>query len=68
MGSTFKFELSQEAEILVSGEKGQIIARAEYLDSAPQYLLRYKNGQRVAIESWWSESALLPVLNVADQD
>ena len=45
-------------KITVSGEHGNIIARAEYVDTTPQYLLRYKCGDGRAVESWWGESAI----------
>lgn len=57
--STFKFELSTEVEIIVSGETGEVIGRAEYLHTnEPSYLLRYAGADGRAVETWWSESAL----------
>jgi len=58
MGPTFKFQLGEGVVIVVSGERGNVIARAEYLNCDPQYLVRYKAGDGRAIESWWSEDAL----------
>jgi hypothetical protein len=59
MGPTFKFELGQEVAIVVSGENGNVIGRAEYLNADPSYLVRYKAGDGRAIESWWSQDALI---------
>lgn len=53
-----KFELKQTVTIAASGERGEVIGRAEYVTSEPQYLLRYKCADGRAVESWWAESAL----------
>jgi hypothetical protein len=54
----FKFENRQKVEIVVSGEFGEIIGRAEYPVQEDKYLIRYKNANGVATENWWSESAI----------
>lgn len=54
----FKFNLGQEVVIQVSGERGQVIGRAEYLNSENQYWVRYKRADGTATEAWWHESAL----------
>lgn len=56
----FNFKLGDSVQIGVSGETGEVIARAEYTNSDPQYLVRYKNGQGCVIESWWMQDALFP--------
>jgi hypothetical protein len=56
--SAFKFNLDQQAQITISGETGQIIARAEYTTGTQSYLLRYKCADGRAIEAWWNEDAL----------
>lgn len=53
-----KFELGAEATIVVSGEKGLIVARCERLDSQTQYQIRYKAADGRACETWWDENAI----------
>ncbi|PYJ07655.1 MAG: hypothetical protein DMF06_15085 [Verrucomicrobia bacterium] len=54
----FKFELGQIAVIAESGEKGKVVARAEYLECPPSYLMRYQQATGSAVEIWWTEAAL----------
>ena len=54
----YKFKLGQQASIAVSGETGQIIARAEYTTGTNSYLLRYKSADGRAVEAWWNEDAV----------
>ena len=54
---TFTYELRQYVKLAHSKEAGQIVARAEYLDSNDQYLLRYKDATGRQVENWWSEAA-----------
>lgn len=54
----FKFALNQTVVIVVSGETGDIIGRAEYMCCNPSYLIRYKANDGRAVEAWWSEEAL----------
>jgi hypothetical protein len=54
----FRFPLGYEVRIVASGERGEVIGRAEYEACENQYLLRYKAADGRAVESWWSESAL----------
>lgn len=56
----FKFNLRQVVVIDESNERGTIIARAEFIHSENSYLVRYCNGQGVAVEAWWTEGALSP--------
>lgn len=58
MESNFKYQLGTCVEIVVSGEQGNIIARAEYQHAENRYLVRYSSGDRRAVEVWWNESAL----------
>jgi hypothetical protein len=53
-----KFELKQTLTITASGERGEVIARAEYATAEPSYLLRYKCADGRAVEAWWTESSL----------
>ena len=45
----FHFELGDTVVIDASGEKGEVIGRAEYIASSNQYYVRYKNAQGVAV-------------------
>jgi len=54
----FKFDLSSEVKIQVSGEVGTVIGRAEYSGCENNYQVRYKCADGRAVESWWAESAL----------
>ena len=54
-----KYELLQAVTIASSGEQGEVIARAEYAHSEPNYLVRYKCADGRAVESWWGESTLI---------
>ena len=56
--SEFKYALKQHVFIVVSKEHCLVIGKAAFTESENQYYLRYKNGQGVAVESWWNESAL----------
>ena len=55
---TFKHNLGAMVFIKASYEQGEVIGRAEYTNSEPTYLVRYKDGTGCAVEKWWSESAL----------
>lgn len=54
----FKFELNQPVAIAQSGEQGKVIARAEYVEAPPSYLIRYRRADGCASEVWWSETVL----------
>jgi hypothetical protein len=56
---TFTFDLHDRLEIVASGQKGEVIARAEYANGEACYLLRYCAGNGDAVEHWWAESALI---------
>lgn len=47
------FPLGATARVICSGETGEIVGRAEYTQSAPQVLLRYKAADGRAVEAWW---------------
>lgn len=53
----FSHDLGEQVE-LESGEKGVIIARAEYQESEPSYLIRYVAADQRLTESWWSGRAI----------
>jgi hypothetical protein len=54
----FRFGLGATPCITVSGEVGLVVARAEYVNAEPSYLLQYRRNDGVADEQWWRESAL----------
>lgn len=55
-----KYALNQNVTIAASGEKGEVVGRAEYSNSEATYRVRYKAADGRAVESWWDESALAP--------
>lgn len=55
----FSFDLHSRVRLVESDETGTVIGRAEYVESANQYLVRYRAGDGRQVESWWAESALL---------
>lgn len=59
MSDIFKYELGQNVTILVSGEYGEIIGRADYTNHTNMYQIRYKAADGRAVESWWDEDALI---------
>lgn len=56
--SGFAFALNDNVRISCSQEAGQVIARAEFVCSENQYLIRYKTAVGAAVEQWWYESAI----------
>jgi hypothetical protein len=63
MSDLFVFDLEQHAAIIMSGEVGIIVGRAQYTQGENSYLLRYKAADGRAVEAWWPESALMDVLS-----
>ena len=53
----FAFELGDQVE-LSSGEKGVVVARAEYMESEPSYYIRYVAADGRLTECWWSGKAI----------
>jgi len=55
-----KYNLGQKVKISVSGEIGTVNGIAFYKknENEPNYLIRYKNNQGVAVENWWDQDAL----------
>jgi hypothetical protein len=64
----FKFSLTQQLQVSVSGEQGECIARSEHAAADPQYLLRYRAADGRAVEAWWTERALSAVADDSAQD
>ena len=60
MSNDHRFVLGHNVRLVGSTERGQVIARAHYLETAaPQYLVRYVAGDGRLTEAWWSEHALI---------
>lgn len=57
----FKFDLRTQVRIIVSGEQGEVIGRADYIANESSYLIRYKCADGRAVEQWWIESALTDI-------
>lgn len=56
----FRFELGASVQLACSLEEGQVIGRAEYLNSGePQYQVRYRAADGRQVEAWWGDSALV---------
>jgi hypothetical protein len=58
----YAFELGQQVAIRASGEQGQVVGRGEYTNAANTYFVRYRCADGRAVETWWSEDALDPVV------
>ncbi|MEK6419988.1 MAG: hypothetical protein V4801_10305 [Burkholderia gladioli] len=54
----FKLNLNDKVSIAASGEKGEVIGRAEYTEAHNGYLVRYTAADGRATEAWWNEGAL----------
>lgn len=55
---SFKFNLNDRVIITASGETGEVLGRAEYINAANNYYIRYKSTDGRAVENWWTEDAL----------
>ena len=56
----FKHELGQSVKVTISGEKGHVKARAEYVNCRNQYLIHYLAADGRAVDSWFDENELTP--------
>lgn len=65
--SVFNFELNQPVEIDASGERGRVIARAQYVNGLETYYVRYRCADGRAVEQWWDVDALSAVEPVEGQ-
>lgn len=59
---TFKHSLGQAVKVTISGETGQVKARAEYTRSCNCYLIHYQTADGRAADRWFDEDELTPVL------
>ena len=58
----FKHELGQVVKVTISGEEGHVKARAQYINCSNQYLIHYLAADGRAVDSWFDEGELTPVL------
>lgn len=54
----FKFNLGQQVIIACSGERGEVVGRAQYKSSDDTYLIRCKAADGRAVQYWWGQEAL----------
>jgi hypothetical protein len=54
----FKFDIDDIVTITASGERAEVVGRAEYRNAENQYYLYYKAADGRAVEAWWAESRL----------
>lgn len=54
----FKYGLKDKVKLVESNEAGIVIARAEFLESANSYQVRYRAGDGRQTEQWWNETAI----------
>ncbi|MCS0501419.1 hypothetical protein [Ancylobacter mangrovi] len=55
----FGFSLGEAVGLSASNEHGVVIARAEYVNRCPAYLVRYRAADGSMVEAWWDEDALV---------
>lgn len=60
---SFFFHLGDPVRLAGTDEIGHVVGRAHYLDSNPQYLVRYAAANGRLVEAWWAESALTTPAN-----
>ena len=59
----FAFGLNESVEDYVTGLKGIITARAEYIDRPNHYLIESMDSTERPIEAWFPEERINPVSN-----
>ena len=55
----FDFKLGDKVKFVLSGEAGEVIGRAHYKNSNPQYFTRYLSTDGRQFEDWIPEDALV---------
>ncbi|MEI9716327.1 hypothetical protein [Moellerella wisconsensis] len=58
----FKHELGQAVQVTISGEEGNVKARAEYQDGPNQYYIHYLSADGRAQDAWFEEGELSPAV------
>jgi hypothetical protein len=59
--SDFEFQLGEQVKIIISGETGEVIGRAEYVATAPSYFVLFKAADGRAVTGWWEADFLSSV-------
>lgn len=54
----FRHALNDLVKLTMSGEKGQVIGRAEYTAAENAYLVRYVTADGRQVEQWLGQSAI----------
>lgn len=55
---SFKYNLGDKVKITISGESGEVIGRAEYTATNPQYFVLFKAADGRAVTAWWEADFL----------
>ena len=55
----FLYELNQKVKLILSGEKGSVIGRVEYVSTNPQYLIEYVAADGRQVEGWFFAESIL---------
>lgn len=66
MSKKFNHELGDNVALVLSGEQGVVIGRAEYTDCDNQYRLRYKAADGRQVEDWLVEKAIVAADELKD--
>lgn len=56
----FAFHMHDPVVIKESGESGTVIGQARHAFADDSFLIRYRSGDGRAVESWWTQTALMP--------
>lgn len=59
--TNFVHEIGSPVALVHSNETGVVIGRAQFMDQANQYLIRYKAADGRQVQDWWAESATAKV-------
>lgn len=55
----FAFDMDEKVNVRLSGEKGEVTARAEFIDSPNQYLVSYTAADGRFSQAWFTERDLI---------
>lgn len=55
----FAHRIGAPVGLRLSGESGEVIGRAQYLNSENSYLVRYVARDGRQVEQWWAASAIV---------
>ena len=60
----FKYQIGQVVHATISGEQGNVKARAEYNAGPNQYFIHYQTADGRAADRWFEEGELSPSMDV----